>query len=390
MKESLKRITIPENHKLHYFNALYSRLIHRWLFYNALTIIVAFLMLIYCIAKSIINKNILYNYFIIVDVILILGLLYFFILLHNYHQKKHKEHPYIVQVSFIISTFIMLCGSILSLIHNHPLILITSIFIVTFVIPATPTSSFIQFISIQILYIFFNFTSLNFNLENILTVTVVCIGSNVISIILYLYRYREFLYLKELNDQNKLLEEKNKILRYYSYYDSLTGIKNRRRIDDILKSAWNYCKKENTNLSIILFDIDNFKKYNDHYGHLQGDHCLKTISSEIQKMCEHFSNYHQCTFGRYGGEEFIIVLPNENKRLAMMIGEEVKNKIANLKIPHEGTNPTSHITISCGVTTMIPSDEIRIFYILETADQALYYAKANGKNQICHFSEINK
>jgi diguanylate cyclase (GGDEF)-like protein len=173
------------------------------------------------------------------------------------------------------------------------------------------------------------------------------------------------------------LEEINNKLLYLSENDGLTSIANRRKFDDVINVEWNKAEKSRTKISIIIFDIDCFKQYNDNYGHIEGDYCLVNICKLLTSspMNNYFAD-------RYGGDEFIIIFPNTNLEDAISFGENFRKKVENLKIPHKFSNVNDIVTISMGGSAVIPSSKISINEFIRQADNALYSAKKNGRNQI--------
>lgn len=161
-----------------------------------------------------------------------------------------------------------------------------------------------------------------------------------------------------------------------SEIDGLTGAYNRRYFDLRLDQALQSARNMPYPLSVILFDVDNFKQFNDRYGHVSGDQCLKQISSSMKTMPE----LQDKIFARYGGEEFIVFLPYTDSILAKEIAELMREKIFHLQIPHEDSVHRQHITVSIGVCTTIPNNDTTTESIIIQADQALYEAKQAGKN----------
>lgn len=155
--------------------------------------------------------------------------------------------------------------------------------------------------------------------------------------------------------------------------DPLTKIANRRRLDEILTREWNSCIRYGEPLSVMMIDIDNFKKYNDHFGHIQGDTCLKQVADCIQHSIRQVD-----TVARFGGEEFLVVLPRTPKFFAELVAARVLTRVRQLAIEHV----TGTVTVSIGVTSVIPTPNTSIEQLIHTADQALYVAKRNGKNTV--------
>lgn len=175
----------------------------------------------------------------------------------------------------------------------------------------------------------------------------------------------------ELSNSIRTLELKANI-------DGLTGLYNRRYFNDFLQKHWKLAKEHGENISLILFDIDYFKKYNDTYGHLAGDDCLKMISNQVQRYNENKNHL----VARYGGEEFCIVLLGQPKCEVLAIAEDVRVSILNLKIPHETSKVHNYVTVSVGVSTMIPTEEMEYEQLILLTDKALYHSKENGRNRV--------
>jgi len=180
--------------------------------------------------------------------------------------------------------------------------------------------------------------------------------------------------------QEQLQDSNNKLITL-SENDGLTGIPNRRKFDSIITKEWNNAKKRKSLLSIIIFDVDCFKQYNDNYGHTDGDSCLIKISDELRKSLvkDYFA-------ARYGGDEFIIVLPNTNLEDAMIFGEEFRRNVERLSMPHDFSKVGGVVTVTLGAASVLPSNSNTIIGIIRAADNALYDAKNKGRNQILGFS----
>lgn len=175
----------------------------------------------------------------------------------------------------------------------------------------------------------------------------------------------------KLLDMQRELEE-------LSFKDGLTGVANRRRFDFILNMEWNNALHGKKPLSLVMFDIDYFKQYNDHYGHLQGDHCLKRVAQVLSLVTTRAHGF----LARFGGEEFVLVLPETNESSAMAVAERCRELLTKEQIPHERSEVSTVLTVSLGVATMIPSHDDEPLSFVETVDRRLYQAKQRGRNGV--------
>lgn len=169
--------------------------------------------------------------------------------------------------------------------------------------------------------------------------------------------------------------EVQKELQHYAMVDGLTGLYNRRWFDEMFKRQFKRCQTDETDLSVILLDIDNFKSFNDRFGHLVGDLVLSKISAEM------LGSLRSCdTLARFGGEEFIIVLPDTLLSESLIIAERIRLSISQLSIQDNAKNLLPTVTISLGVSklTAIDTEES----LIKKADDALYKAKEQGRNRI--------
>lgn len=183
----------------------------------------------------------------------------------------------------------------------------------------------------------------------------------------------------ELADSNRKLKELNLQLREWSVVDGLTGVYNRRFFEQHLAEQFDRCIAEGLSLAILLIDIDFFKRYNDTYGHLQGDECLREVAQVLRSSLEQRDN--EAILTRYGGEEFAIVLPGYAFTRVMETAEAMCEKIRQLHLPHFGSEVSEEVTISAGAAWMVPSPEDNARALVEAADTQLYKAKTSGRNQ---------
>lgn len=178
------------------------------------------------------------------------------------------------------------------------------------------------------------------------------------------------------------LQEANAQLIRIATLDGLTQIANRRKFDEYLTAEWKRASRDGGFLSIILCDIDFFKPYNDNYGHQGGDDTLRQVAQCIEANCKRSTDL----AARYGGEEFIVVLPDTDSDGAAKVAENLRKAVEKLEIPHDYSKVCNFVTISVGVSTTIPTQEVPSAKLIEQADAALYQAKKLGRNRV----ETNK
>ncbi len=166
-------------------------------------------------------------------------------------------------------------------------------------------------------------------------------------------------------------------LSLLSQQDALTGLANRRYLDETLDNEWRRALRHETPLTIMMVDIDFFKPYNDSLGHLKGDQCLKDIATAISSIAARSGDL----VARYGGEEFLLLFPMTNAQQAKIQAERLMNAIKKIAIVHPCSSVSPYVTISVGVATTIPRLNDSISAFVSRADHALYQAKTNGRNQ---------
>ncbi len=165
-----------------------------------------------------------------------------------------------------------------------------------------------------------------------------------------------------------------------SYQDGLTGIANRRRFNEYHDLCWNMAVRKNEPLSLIMLDIDDFKKFNDTYGHQEGDACLirvaRCLSGSLKRKTD--------LAARFGGEEFACILPNVGADGAALVAETILRNVRSLRIPHAASSARNCVTVSIGVATVVPNTNLAAETVIAAADKGLYHAKGDGKDRICH------
>lgn len=195
-------------------------------------------------------------------------------------------------------------------------------------------------------------------------------------------RVRSVLRMKEEMDSRKKnqmeLEEANRMLRRLSTMDGLTGVANRRFFDEYFLREWRRCMREQIPISLIMIDIDHFKSYNDHYGHLGGDDCLRQVSATLEMSLRRPGDF----LARYGGEEFAALLPGTKASGAVHVANTMIRQLAEKRLPHLASAVSDCVTVSLGVASLVPDTAKQPEALVSAADQALYSAKKAGRNQV--------
>ncbi|MGB6975113.1 MAG: sensor domain-containing diguanylate cyclase [Terracidiphilus sp.] len=177
------------------------------------------------------------------------------------------------------------------------------------------------------------------------------------------------------------LQEAYRALEAMAITDALTHLANRRHLDQYLAAEWRRAMRGRTPLSLLLLDVDKFKAYNDNYGHLRGDSLLQQVAEAVQDVVTRTGDL----VARFGGEEFAIVLPNTCNEGAMEVAERVCNAVRERRLPHKAS-PIGYLTVSAGCATLVPRRGQHAATLIQMADEALYAAKKNGRNQVCDAS----
>lgn len=186
--------------------------------------------------------------------------------------------------------------------------------------------------------------------------------------------------ISERKQMEIALQEVNGELQRQANIDSLTQISNRRRFDEYLAQEWSRCVREREPLSLILCDVDYFKLYNDAYGHQAGDRCLFEVAQAMNLIVKRPAD----VVFRYGGEEFAVILPFTKGEGALKVAQAIREEVVKLRIPHDLSQVSHHITLSLGVSSIVPNLKSHPESLIETADRALYEAKALGRDQVVY------
>lgn len=179
-------------------------------------------------------------------------------------------------------------------------------------------------------------------------------------------------------ERTRALEQVNEQLKHSALIDDLTQVANRKRFTEYIEAVWLQHLRNHQPLSLLVCDVDFFKLYNDTYGHPAGDTCLRQITRAMESALHRPSDL----LARYGGEEFVIVLPQTNLQGAQRVAERVRQQLGQMEIPHR-TSPVSHrVTVSIGASCCVASKEVSTDTLIARADQALYQAKREGRDQV--------
>ncbi len=198
---------------------------------------------------------------------------------------------------------------------------------------------------------------------------------------------------KELKEKNQQLEQEieerhlveqelqkaNRELERLASLDGLTQVANRRQFDRYLATEWRRGMRTRLPLSLILCDVDYFKQYNDTYGHQAGDDCLVEIARVISRAIKRAADL----VARYGGEEFVIILPNTSIQGALHLAESIRESLKKLQLPHSQSQVSQWVTLSLGVSSLIPDRSTSKELLVAMADKALYEAKKQGRDRVC-------
>jgi diguanylate cyclase (GGDEF)-like protein len=186
--------------------------------------------------------------------------------------------------------------------------------------------------------------------------------------------------VRRLIQQSRLYQKlrlANRELQRLAALDGLTGVANRRRFDEYLDAEWTRMAQEKLPLSLILCDLDFFKKYNDTYGHQAGDDCLRRVADALRFCAKRSLDL----VARYGGEEFAVILPNTTGFGAFQVAEEIRAVVNSLDITHIQSAVSQHVTLSLGIACIYPTPDTSPSMLIAEADTALYQAKAAGRNR---------
>lgn len=168
------------------------------------------------------------------------------------------------------------------------------------------------------------------------------------------------------------MQNRNNQLKHLSLTDGLTGIPNRRYFEEYLYDIWEDMRKQRKSMALIMLDIDYFKKFNDTYGHIEGDICLKKIAKVLEETVHDSGKVF-----RYGGEEFAVILPNADEHTSTKLAARLRQEVEKLRIPHSVSTDRAYVTVSTGAASFVPQDMENVERYVQSADNQLYEAKRN-------------
>ncbi len=181
-----------------------------------------------------------------------------------------------------------------------------------------------------------------------------------------------------IKNQLSELQQANQNLKLLANIDSLTKLSNRRDFDRYIEQEWERMQRIRSPLSLIMCDVDFFKNFNDKYLHPNGDKCLIKVAMALRNNVRRSGDL----VARYGGEEFAVILPNTDALGAVSVAEKIRLAVKDLQIIHESSAIANHVTVSVGVSTIIPTHESEFQTLIDTADRALYQAKSQGRDRV--------
>jgi diguanylate cyclase (GGDEF)-like protein len=188
-------------------------------------------------------------------------------------------------------------------------------------------------------------------------------------------------FMFDISERKKAEEELISLqreLETFSFKDGLTGIANRRRFDMAVDLEWASARRSRQPLSLILLDVDFFKQYNDRYGHTQGDECLKKLAQSLSQAATRPRDI----AARFGGEEFVLLMPETDKNAARHVAELCQRMVEKLNLPHETSLASKFVTVSMGVGTINSISESEPTSFIDAVDKLMYAAKHNGRNRM--------
>jgi len=293
-------------------------------------------------------------------------------------------HSHSLIISFLLSLSVIFIVDILS-IPNPNIVLATVIVYLTFLYGySSGILSGAMVIAYSLYFLSEDHSFVNYKDENLKKTIVIIIFVPIMILIVGSLK-------KNYDIKTIELEKEKEKYKQLSITDYLTGLYNRKYFNEIYMTETNQAILRNEPLSVLLIDIDFFKQYNDSYGHVAGDDCIKKVAKSIFNVVKQPPDF----LTRYGGEEFVVICPNTQSDVAKMKAKQILQAVLSLNMQHSRSEIGSYVTVSIGVATSNQSSDFVNFILLDKADQALYFAKNHGRNQVMvyegdkHGHEIN-
>jgi len=295
-----------------------------------------------------------------------------------YYSHKNKNYIQLWAICYLSGFFysiITLFGMVYTETYiNAPAIVLPLLFFAVLLPDFQPkifiTFSLFLYIAVAFITIYYRELSNNF-FENRLFIFNMFIIIFITKLLLYNNKVHTFTYISKINELNKKLEA-------LSTTDELTKLNNRRSFLEYMEITWKQSHRLNLPLTVLMIDIDYFKKYNDSLGHLEGDKALIAIAQCMKNHVKRETDF----IARFGGEEFVCLLPFVAKDEAVNFAKTLVESVENMKIPHPMSEHSKYVTISAGMASIVPDNNNSHTQLLNEADKALYTAKASGRNKV--------
>ncbi len=291
-----------------------------------------------------------------------------------------QGHPGSRHVQWLILMITIAYGVVLSLVADDLIYIYFTILLLSVLISLSKVELVILMLLATLLMVSVVLLSGGWGGDAILAVADICILSIVallISHVMRVQRLNRFMREQVIETQNRDLERANRELARLSALDGLTSLANRRSFDEHLGQEWQRARRSGVVLSLLMIDVDLFKKYNDAYGHLAGDDCLRKVAGALQQEIRRPADL----LARYGGEEFCVILPETELRGALTMAENLCSAVRRLQIRHQ-LSAWGHVTVSIGAASLQADAGADPQALIEAADAALYRAKSAGRNRV--------
>jgi diguanylate cyclase (GGDEF)-like protein len=294
---------------------------------------------------------------------------------YSHKNKNYRQLWAICYLSVFFYSIITLLGMVSTETYaNAPAIVLPLLFFAVLLPDFNPKIfiSFLVFLYITVAFILIYYSELNNDfLENRMFIFNMFIIVAVTKFALYNNKVHTYTYISKINELNKKLEA-------LSTTDELTKLNNRRSFLEYMEITWKQSHRLNLPLTVLMIDIDYFKKYNDSLGHLEGDKALIAIAQCMKNHVKRETDF----IARFGGEEFVCLLPFVAKDEAVNFAITLVESVENIKIPHPMSEHSKYVTISAGMASIVPNNNNSYTQLLDEADKALYTAKASGRNRV--------